>query len=344
MNAKTLFRALALLCLTLAAQPLAAQTILRVYSATDTDAIAAVVEAFEAGHPDIHVAYTEFQTSDLYDRMLSGDKTADVVISSAMDLQTDLVNRGMARPFQPSGADSLPDWAKWRGELYGFTFEPVVMAFSRKAYAGRQLPRNRSQLASMIRDDPAFYDGRVGTYDLTASGVGYLFANQDAQRGYQFPRLIESFGRAHARSYCCTSEMLEDIASGKLVFAYNLIGSYALRAAARNPKIGLTLFEDYTLVMSRTVFIPHAAPHPEQAAAFASFLLSPAGQKAIADHSALMPISDYGTAPRMRGLLETSNALLPIRLGPGLLAYLDRYKRRRFLADWRASMALPPRQ
>ena len=64
--------------------------------------------------------------------------------------------------------------------------------------------------------------GRVGTYDIARSGIGYLFAFFDAQQSSAFGRLLEGLGRAQARLYCCTGELLDDIASGKLLIGYNL--------------------------------------------------------------------------------------------------------------------------
>lgn len=316
--------------------------VLEVYSATDLAAISPLIEAFEAKHPGITVRYTEFQSGDLYKAIRNNDGRPDVVISSAMDLQTALVNDGFAQKVTLEHAGTQPAWASWRDELFGFTFEPVVMVYNEQAFAGRKLPRDRSELAGMIRDDPDFFDGRIGTYDIRASGVGYLFATQDARRGYQFPRLMESFGRANARLYCCTSEMLDDLVSGRIVFAYNLIGSYAMKAATRNPRIKVTLFSDYTIVMIRTAFIPKTAPNSAAAATFLGFLLSPDGQQAIESVSGLVPLTDDRSKPRMNGLLAQSNTLIPIRLGPGLLTYLDTYKRRRFVSDWSASVSAKP--
>lgn len=323
--------------------PAAAQdrTPIRVHSATDTAAIADVIRAFEAANPTLEVDYIEFNTRELYEAFLADPTGVDVVISSAMDLQTDLVNRGLAARIDPPGATRLPNWARWRGELFGFTYEPVAMAFNRAAFDGRAVPRNRSELAGMIRDDDAFFDGRIGTYDIALSGVGYMFATQDAVRGYQFSRVIESFGRANARTYCCTSDMVDAVASGELVFAYNVIGSYAHAAAQADPRIGIVLFEDYALVMTRTAFVPRAAPNRDAAARFVGFLLSAGGQAAITRNSALMPILPDLWEGEVASFLVSSRALLPVRLGPGLLGYLDDLKKRQFLSDWTATIAGP---
>jgi len=319
---------------------------LNVHSATDASAIAGLIAGFEAANPGVRVIYTEYHTADLHAAVLgSGGVGMDVVISSAMDLQVDLVNRGLARAFRPRDAETLPEWASWRDELWGFTFEPVVMAYNRAAFEGRSLPRTRSELASQVRDDPAFYNRRVGTYDVAFSGVGYLFATQDARRGYQLPRLVETLGRAEALTYCCSSLILEAVGEGRLVYGYNVIGSYALDVASRDPRIGLYLLDDYTLAFSRTAFVPRRADHPELGQLFITYLLSKEGQAEIARTGGLVPIAalEEASAPERVVELVRGKPLFPIRLGPGLLTYLDRMKQVRFLTDWSASFGRPQR-
>lgn len=317
----------------------AAQT-LKVHSATDTAAIAALIAGFESANPGVRVEYTEYNTSELHAAVAAGGGAGmDVVISSAMDLQVDLVNRGLAVAFRPRDADRMPYWASWRDELWGFTFEPVVMAYNRAAFEDRPLPRTRSDLASRMRDDPVFFNDRVGTYDISLSGVGYLFATQDARRGYQFSRLVETLGRARAQTFCCTGLILDAVADGRLVYGYNVIGSYALDVAARDPRIGLYVLDDYALALSRTAFVPVKAPSPDLARRFVGYLLSDEGQAMIAQSGGLVPLSaqDDTKAPERVAQLTRGKPLFPIRLGPGLLTYLDQMKRTRFLLDWAAS-------
>ncbi|WP_259779451.1 ABC transporter substrate-binding protein [Aestuariispira ectoiniformans] len=335
-----------LACLTLAGWPVGdvQAEVLHIFSATDTAAIQPVIDGFEKAHPDLTVDYVEFNTSELHTAILEDTSApVDVVISSAMDLQVDLVNRGLAQRFTPA-MDAPPDWAQWRNELYGFTFEPVAVVYNRAAFQGRRLPRTRSQLAGAIRDDPAFYNGRIGTYDIAQSGVGFLFAAQDARRGYQFPRLVESLGRAHAKTYCCSYKIFDAVADGSLVFGYNVMGSYALERTQRDKRLGIYLLEDYALVMTRTAFIPKRSENKDDAKAFINYLLSSRGQRKIAEGSALIAIrQEQRTAPGIVAL-TSGKPLLPIRLGPGLLGYLDKMKKEQFLKDWRTTMAGPPNQ
>ena len=313
-------------------------TTIDVWSATDRSAMAAILEEFEAVHPDISVRYTEYNTSELHAAVLDAEVMPDVIISSAMDLQVELVNRGYAAPVDDVPA--TPEWAHWREELFGFTQEPVALVYNRDAFADRQLPTNRSELASMLRDEPSFFDGRVGTYDVSLSGVGYMFATQDAQRGFQASRLVESMGRARARTYCCTGDMVDEVANGGLVLAYNAIGSYALERARVDPHLGILLLSDYALVFTRSAFVTKASDAKAAAGEFIRFLLSPAGQEIMVKRSSLFPLvtDEDGSQSFFESRFEGSTSLLPIRLRPSLLTWLDESKKQRFLRDWQASM------
>ncbi|MAZ19090.1 ABC transporter substrate-binding protein [Oricola sp.] len=314
------------------------RTNLEVWSATDTTAISAVIDGFEASYPDIAVRYSEFNTSELQNAVLTAKKMPDLVISSAMDLQVKLVNQGFASRIEDLPA--TPEWSRWRDELFGFTQEPVALVYNREAFSGRQLPSTRSELASMIRDNPTFFDGRVGTYDIAVSGVGYMFATQDAQRGFQASRLVESLGRAKAKVYCCTSDMVEDVADGSLVLAYNVIGTYALAKVREDSRIGILLLADYALVFTRSVFVTQQSGNKAGAGAFVRFLLSNAGQTLLREHSSLFPLVDnvYEGQSFFETRFEGSTSLLPIRLRPSLLTWLDQRKKDKFLNDWEASM------
>lgn len=196
------------------------------YSATDTPAMAPVIAEFEALNPGISIVYHAFQTVALHEAMRAGT-TPDVVISSAMDLQVDPVKRGIARRPEITEATALPDWAKWRSELFGFTFEPAVIAYSRASFSPGGLPKGHGELANFIRDNESALNQRIGIYDIRSSGIGYLSATQDAERGLQAQRITQILGRSGVRTYCCTSKMIAATASGEIVIAINVIGSWA---------------------------------------------------------------------------------------------------------------------
>ncbi len=313
-----------------------------IHSATDTPAMQPLIEAFEARMPGVDVEYVEFLTLDLYHAMLAPQDAPgpDLVISSAMDLQVDLVNRGLARRIQLSSQVSPPSWAVWRSELYGFTFEPAVVIYDTEAVAKEELPASHRDLATFVRENEERFRGRIGTYDIAKSGVGYLYATQDSLQGPQVLRLFEVLGRADLKTFCCTSDMVDATARGDLAFVFNAIGSYAAAQVETEPHLGLHFFDDYNLVMTRTAFIPKAAGQPETAARFIEFLLSRDGQNIIAEQTPLLPLIQEQIPPSLIGreIRARIGTFLPIRLTPGLLTYLDELKRNDFLSAWETSL------
>ena len=323
------------------ARAVGAQTLV-IHSATDTPAMQPLIDAFEERMPGVEVEYVEFQTLSLYQSILNlGDDTPpDVVISSAMDLQVDLVNRGLAQRIQLSPQIPPPSWATWRSEIFGFTFEPAVMIYDNKAVSTEELPANHRDLATFVRENERRFEGRIGTYDIAESGIGYLYATQDSLQGPQVLRLFEVLGRADLRTYCCTSEMVDATARGELAFAFNAIGSYAAALVEANPRLDLHFFDDYNLVMTRTAFVPMRARNADLAAQFIGFLLSPEGQRLIADRTPFLPlIRPLPPSSRVeRQIQNRIGSFLPIRLTPSLLTHLDDLKRQYFLSAWKTSL------
>lgn len=307
---------------------------LSVIATTDTAIFAPVIRGFQAENPGIALRYAMIGSSDLYDILAPGTPAGfDLAISSAMDLQMKLANDGLALPHALAGAELPPRWARWQDRLFAFTQEPVVLLVSRRALGDLPLPRSRQDLIALLRDHPARFDGRIGTYDPAASGAGYLFATQDARLSDTFWRLAEQMGGLSPRLYSSTNDMIADLAEGRLALAYNVLGSYAAPRVADNPDLVLVEPEDHTLTLLRTALVPKGAARPDLAGRFIDYLVSPAGKAALRAGAGLPPVDDAALvrAPHHR----------PIRLDPGLLVFLDPLQRQRFLAEWTAAMLQP---
>ncbi|QUX98241.1 iron ABC transporter substrate-binding protein [Marinomonas sp. CT5] len=308
-----------------------------IYSATDTKAIASVLAVFRHENPQITLEYHEFNTQEL-DRAIRAkplDEQPDVVISSAMDLQVRLVNDGYAQPIEGEAVTALPSWANWRNEVVGFTYEPIVFVYNKQAFKEKAIPLTHESLASAMRIDDTFFAHKVGSYDARRSGIGYLVATQDEVTSSISGRLQESLGRARTKVYGQTSRLLDDIASGELIFGYNLLGSYSLARERRDHRIGVVIPQDYALVVSRAAFISKQAKHTTNAQHFVNFLISAKGQDVIAKRSELVALSpDIESLVSQQGQQDRTINFHPIPLGPALMVYLDDSKRRRFIKAW----------
>ncbi|MEN8832107.1 MAG: ABC transporter substrate-binding protein [Pacificibacter sp.] len=295
--------------------------ILRVLSSTDTSFFAPIIESFLAQNPQTSVEYLVTSTSNLDDFFRKNPSQFDVVISSAMDLQLKLANDGYAA--KTTGI-ALPDWADWRSSLFAFTSEPAAIVINRAAFKGKRLPQTRQDLILALRARPDIFHGKIGTYDVRSSGLGYLFATQDARNSETFWRLMEVMGSLDTKLYCCSGEMIDDLASGKLAVAYNVLGSYAAARSDTGDALQIILPSDFPTTMMRTAFVSRDSQHIEHAKNFLRHLISL--QSAPIDKEVFMlpPLStEQGTARQST-----------IGLGPELLTYLDQLKRQTFLSEW----------
>src|SRR5207245_5665741 len=93
--------------------------------------------------------------------------------------------------------------------------------------------------------------------------------------------LEKGFGAASYRVYASTGNMLEKVSSGEHLLGYNVLGSYAAVKAKKDPGLGVVLPKDYTLVLSRVIFIGKNAKQPNAAKLWVDYVLSQRGQKMI---------------------------------------------------------------
>ncbi|HSI60290.1 MAG TPA: extracellular solute-binding protein [Ideonella sp.] len=323
----------------LAARPASAgEQPVRVYSTTDQPLAQALIDDFERRHPGLRVEYVELGSRALYERFLAeGGRMADVLWSSAMDLQIKLVNDGHAASHESPHARQLPRWAVWKHEAYGTTCEPVGIVYHRHLLAPAELPRTHAALAALLRSDTPRFRGRVATYDIERAGLGFLIAAHDAMASPLSWELVRALGACRAGLHADTLGMLEGVAAGRLLLAYNVLGSYAEAFAKRFPDLGVIYPSDYTLVTSRVAFVARQAPNPRGARLWLDHLLSPEGQRLLAEGGGLHAVRTDAAPPRSALSLarQLGASAWPIALGPGLLACLDRSKRNALLKRWR---------
>ncbi|WP_217705428.1 ABC transporter substrate-binding protein [Peristeroidobacter soli] len=308
---------------------------LSIYSTTDAREVAQLLQDFRSLYPRIRVEYFDINSTELYNRFIAEvaakEASADLLWSSAMDLQIKLVNDGYAQAYASPEKPNLPAWAIWKNEAYGTTAEPVVLVYNKRLVPAAEVPHTRADLERLLTDNPS-YVGKVAMMDPERSGAGFLYMTQDLRVTRDNWRLVHAMGRAKVQFYSSTGAMLERVASGEHLLAYNTIGPYALERAARDPAIGVILPSDYTLVASRIALIPADARHPDAAKLFLDYLLSRRGQAFLAQKHMTPVRSDVDAPPGTH--IDAPN-MRAIRVGPELLANLDQIKRLRFLKDWR---------
>lgn len=311
-----------------------------VYGATDSKAAQPLVRDFSALYPGITVEYNDMNSTEVYNRFISemaaGGNTADVMWSSAMDLQMRLASDGHALKYKSVEASKIPGWAVWDDQAYGTTFEPAAIVYNKRLVDARQVPQTHADFVKLIQQ-PKFKD-KVTTYDIEKSGVGFMFMTQDAKEYPKFLELENAFGEARVRVQSSTGTMMERISSGENLIGYNVLGSYALVRARTDPSIGVQLPKDYTLVMSRVVFINKAAKNVNAAKLWLDYMLSQRGQTVIANDSKLYAIrSDVTGETTSSDLVRQvgQEKIKPVPVHPILLQFLGPQKRMAFLKQWK---------
>lgn len=309
-------------------------------AALDRAVFEPVLKLFQQNNPDISLAYRDRSTlmADTFAR--TGKPAPDVVISSAMPWQLALSNEGFAQRVDTEQTRQWPAWAKWRDELFGFTFEPVVMAYRLDIAASMQPPSTHQDLLDLLLNYQQELRGRVVTYSPLNSGIGDMLSQQDARYTPKMWNLVEAMGQLGTHEAASSQEMLDGLSSGKYWLAYNILGSYAMVWAESHPEVVVQVPNDYSLVMMRTAFVHRQAEHPQAAYRFVDFLLSRDGQTVMAGETPLFSVRDdvvgpY-TAQRLRD--EVGDHLYPIPLNAGLLAFVDPLRRAAFLKRWQQAM------
>jgi iron(III) transport system substrate-binding protein len=304
--------------------------VLRIVSTADLEVFEPYLLAYQAARPALSIDYTVVSSADLY-RALRGGAAFDLAISSAMDLQFRLANDGFARPHRSEATAALPDWARWRDLIFAFTAEPAVVVLSTERLAGLPVPDTRQELIALLREHPERFRGAVGTYDVRESGLGYLFATQEARSTDAYWRLSEVLGRLDPQLYCCSGQMIDDVTEGRLALAYNVLGSYAAERMARDSggRVQILRMQDYANVMLRTAVIPATAQEVDAAGGLID-MLARLGLRDAPEDWPLPPLGQSGDTP--------FTGFGPIRLGPALMVYLDPLNRRTFLEEWENAM------
>jgi iron(III) transport system substrate-binding protein len=315
-----------------------------VYSTTDSAAAKFLIDDFKALYPGISVEYNDMNSTEVYNRFISEKAanagSADVLWSSSMDLQIKLASEGGALAYASPEVPHLPTWAVWKNEAYGTTYEPLAIVYNKRLLSGDEIPQSHADLLRVFTTKADKLKGKVTTYDIEKSGVGFMLITQDSKYNPQFWDMVKALGAVGPRVQSSAGTMMERISSGENLLGFNIFNSYAALRAKKDPSIGIVLPKDYTLVMSRVMFISKTAKNPNAAKLWLDYILSKRGQTIIANQSELGSIrDDVEGEMTVAGYTKQLGAnAKPIPVSADLLAYLDQTKRLDFIKQWQAAM------
>ena len=315
-----------------------------VYSTTDAKLVQPLIKDFEAAFPGIKVEYTDMNSTEVYNRFISENAanatSADAVWSSSMDLQMKLAADGLALPYKSPEIPALPAWAHWKDTVYATTFEPIAIVYNKRLVAADEVPKTHADFVKLLNTKADKFQKKVTTYDAEKSGVGFMLVNQDAKLNPQFWDLVKAMGARGVNMQSSTGTMMERISSGENLIGYNILGSYALTRAKKDPSIGIAFTTDYNLVLSRLAFVAKNAKNPNAGKVWVDYLLSKRGQTITAEQAELYSIRTdiTGKDSGIAFAKELGSAVKPIAVSTDLLTGLDQTKRLEFLKQWQTAL------
>ena len=319
--------------------PADSKNVLVLHASNSVQVFKGVLEDFVRLNPGIRLDYTELSTQQLYRDTIDRARAdaaersgPDLIISSAMDLQTKLVNDGYARVHISPQTRALPAWANWRDEVFSIGTDPIVMVYNTGKLDAARVPHSRRELLSLLQAPDQPLAGSISTYDVQGSGIGYLAATQDTRLDSMAGALLAALGRNGVSVHESTDHALDKLERGEVTLAYNLLESYTRHRIDQGAPLAIIYPQDYTLMLSRSAIIPKQAPRADLGALLLDYLLSPRGQEMLAKQSGMRPVN---------ASVIPAAGVRPMALGVGLLVYLDPLKKRHFLDLWRAAV-LPP--
>jgi iron(III) transport system substrate-binding protein len=311
-----------------------------VYSTTDTAAANPLIKDFQALYPGISVEYNDMNSTEVYNRFISekaaGAGSADVLWSSSMDLQIKLASEGGALEYASPEIGHVPTWSVFKNLAFGTTYEPIAIVYNKRLLSGDEIPQSHADLTKVMTAKADKLKGKVTTYDVEKSGVGFMLITQDSKFNPQFWDMVKALGAVGPRFQSSAGTMMERISSGENLLGFNIFASYATLRAKKDPSIGIVLPNDYCLVMSRVMFISKTAKNPNAAKLWLDYVLSKRGQTLVANQAELGSIrNDVEGEMTAAGLSkQLGDKAKPIPVSTDLLVFLDQTKRLAFIKEW----------
>ena len=203
-----------------------------------------------------------------------------------MDQQASLVSNGYALTYESPESADIPDWAKWKDQAFATTYEPIILVYNRNLLPAAEVPQTRADLVRLLNADPDRFRGKVETYDIERSGVGFFLATQDVAASPAFWDLAKALHRAKARR-SSADDRRDGQARGVGSSRARLQRAWFLCArSGTEERVARHGFpEGLHAGRSRIMLINRKAAHPNAARLWVDYILSKRGQTVIANNA-----------------------------------------------------------
>jgi iron(III) transport system substrate-binding protein len=256
-----------------------------IYSNTDQENWAPIFRDFQKKYPFVTtINANNLDSDEVFQRVLAEEATggtdADIMVSNAAQAWANYVIDGELTPYVSPELGQLPDFAQPLENVYAMSMDPAGINYNTALLA--EGPTGFASLAEMIKADPATFDGKITTRDVSGSfgftvTQTYMNARPDAWA------TMETI-LPNALPESSSGSQGEKILAGEYVagFFISTAPSYPIQESSGG-LYGIVFPDDGTVVLPRGIAIAPNAPHTATAKLFLDFVLSDEGQHALAE-------------------------------------------------------------
>jgi len=249
-----------------------------------------------------------------YAENAAGVRTADLMMASHPDQWIAFVEKGQVEPYVSPESSHLPDWSKPFPGVYAASADPMIMAYSKVYFDGKEPPMSVAATVEALKADPQLKN-KITAMDPDGNLMGLALWNAWSKKnGWD---LIEALG-TNIRPERSAGTVREKILTGEYAVAIFTSGGGIPRweEPANKALSGWGYATDGTPIVTRNIAITKAAKSPNSAKLFLDLMLTREGQIALSQ-GGLMPYRDdvaasdvkYGTFKSVTDAVGADNVL-----------------------------------
>jgi iron(III) transport system substrate-binding protein len=262
---------------------------LLIYGNMSASAWAGAKAGFNKLYPWIELEDLDIESAELIERYLAekgtGSRTADVLVSNAMEGWLNLIERKEILDYASPEAPAIPDVGKPSPGLYAIAVDSEILFWNKPLLGEDLVPESVADLAEKIKANPGMFNGRIATYAPDSSAIGlqshYALVEKHGDKTWEWLDVIAP----NVRGERSNGPMLEKVISGEYLLAYHSLPGnvwIAMKKPELQQIVGWKFLNDGTFLNLRGSAITKSATNVNSAKLFMDYLLSKEGQIALA--------------------------------------------------------------
>ena len=256
---------------------------LNIYSIMSKANWTPVMEAFKKKYTFIDLDASDDDAYAVFDKYYTESagnaKTADMIMSSAMDAWQGFVKKSELDVYKSPEHDKVPAWSRLGDGVYTVSSDPMVIIWNKKLVATP--PKTMAALVALVAADKAKYTpGKIVTYaESNATGFSGNWFSAKKVGQDKWLQTITQIGATQPKLETSGGRMVDATLAGETLLGYFVSAITVLpKFPAANDVLGYSLIGDGTPVITRGMGITKKAKAPASSRLLMDFILSKEGQ------------------------------------------------------------------